>query len=131
MLRAGLNPDTDMRSIFAGSHDASAIAVQNGKVDAAAVADALYEAAVARGVIKGDEVLVVWKSDPIPGAPAVMRRDLPEPLKQRVRSAFGAMRDIPWSKGTIIKRWAPVTDAHFAVIRETAKILNLDLSKMQ
>ena len=44
MLRAGLNPDTDLRAIFAGSHDASILAVQNGKVDAAAVADALYEA---------------------------------------------------------------------------------------
>ncbi len=131
MLRAGLNPDTDMRAIFAGSHDASVIAVQNGKVDAAAVADALFEAAVTRGVVKADEVVIVWTSDPIPGAPVVMRRDLPEPLKQRIRAAFAAMHDIPWAKGTVIKRWVPATDANFAVIRETSKILNLDLRKMQ
>jgi len=131
MLRAGLNPDTDMRAIFAGSHDASAIAVQNGKVDAAAVADGLLDAAVARGVIKADEIVVVWTSDPIPGSPVVVRRDLPEPLKQRIQAAFYAMRDIPWSKGTIIKRWVPATDADFAVVRETAKVLNLDLRKMK
>ena len=131
MLRAGLNPDTDLRAIFAGSHDASAIAVQNGKVDAAAVADALYEAAVARGVIKADEMVIVWTSDPIPGAPLVIRRDLPEPLKQRIRAAFAAMHDIPWAKGTVIKRWVPATDENFAVIRETSKLLNLDLHKMQ
>jgi phosphonate transport system substrate-binding protein len=131
MLRAGVNPDQDLRAIFAGSHDASAIAVQNGKVDAAAVADGLLDAAVARGVVKADEIQVVWTSDPIPGAPAVMRRDLPEPLKQRIRAAFGAMHDIPWSKGTVIKRWAPATDADFAVVRETAKVLNLDLRKMK
>jgi len=131
MLRAGLNPDTDLRAIFAGSHDASAIAVQNGKVDAAAVADALYEAAVARGVIKADEMVIVWKSDPIPGAPMVIRRDLPEPLKQRIRAAFAAMHDIPWAKGTVIKRWVPASDENFAVIRETSKVLNLDLHKMQ
>ena len=131
MLRAGLNPDTDMRAIFAGSHDASVIAVQNGKVDAAAVADGLLEAAIARNMVKADEIQVVWKSDPIPGAPVVVRRDLPEPLKQRVRAAFASMRDIPWSKGTVIKRWVPATDANFAVVRETAKLLNLDLRKMK
>ena len=131
MLHAGLNPDTDMRAIFAGSHDASAIAVQNGKVDAAAVADGLFEAAVARGVVKGDEIAIVWTSDPIPGAPVVLRRDLPEPLKQRIRAAFASMRDIPWAKGTVIKRWVPATDETFAVVRETSKILNLDLSKMK
>jgi phosphonate transport system substrate-binding protein len=131
MLRAGLNPDKDMRAIFAGSHDASAIAVQNGKVDAAAVADGLFQAAVARGVINADEVMIVWTSEPIPGAPVVIRRDLPEPLKQRLRAAFAAMHDIPWAKGTIIKRWVPATDETFAVVRETSKLLNLDLRKMQ
>jgi phosphonate transport system substrate-binding protein len=41
------------------------------------------------------------------------------------------MRDVPWSKGTIIKRWVPTTDGNYAVVRETAKLLNLDLSKMK
>ena len=131
MIRAGLNPDTQLRAIFAGSHDASAIAVQNGKVDAAAVADALLDAAIARGVVKRDEIVIVWTSDPIPGAPVVMRRDLPEPLKQRIRAAFAAMHDVPWSKGTVIKRWVPASDADFAVVRDTAKLLNLDLRKMK
>jgi phosphonate transport system substrate-binding protein len=131
MLRAGLDPDTDLRAIFAGSHDASVIAVQNGKVDAAAVADGLLDAAIARGMVKADEIQIVWKSEPIPGAPVVYRRDLPEPLKQRIRAAFGAMHDIPWSKGTVIKRWVPATDESYAVVRETAKLLKLDLSKMK
>jgi phosphonate transport system substrate-binding protein len=131
MIRAGLNPDTDLRAIFAGSHDASVIAVQNGKVDAAAVADGLLDAAIARGMVKPDEIQVVWKSDPIPGAPAVMRRDLPAPLKERIRAAFAAMRDVPWSKGVVIKRWVPATDDNYVVVRETAKVLKLDLSKMR
>ncbi|MFO1319007.1 MAG: phosphate/phosphite/phosphonate ABC transporter substrate-binding protein [Burkholderiales bacterium] len=131
MIRAGLKPDTDLRAIFAGSHDASVIAVQNGKVDAAAVADGLLDAAIARGMVKADEIVIVWKSEPIPGAPVVMRRDLPEPMKQKIRAAFAGMRDVPWSKGTVIKRWVPTTDATFNVVRDTAKVLNLDLSKMK
>ncbi len=131
MLRAGLKPDTELRAIFAGSHDASVIAVQNGKVDAAAVADGLLDAAIARGMVKPEDIVVVWKSEPIPGSPVVMRRDLPEPVKQKIRAAFAGMREIPWSKGTIIKRWIPVTDETFQVVRETAKVLNLDLRKMK
>jgi len=102
MLQAGLNPDRDMRAIFAGSHDASVLALLNGKVDAAAVADRLLDAVVGRGLAKREDLVVVWQSEPIPGAPAVMRRDLPEDLKLRLRAAFAAMHDVPWSKGTVI-----------------------------
>lgn len=131
MLRAGLKPDTELRAIFAGSHDASVIAVQNGKVDAAAVADGLLDAAIARGMVKAEDLVIVWKSEPIPGSPVVMRRDLPEPVKQKIRAAFAGMREIPWSKGTIIKRWIPTTDDTFQVVRDTARLLNLDLRKMK
>ena len=47
------------------------------------------------------------------------------------RAAFASMHDLPWSKGTIIKRWVPATDADFVVVRDTAKVLNLDLRKMK
>lgn len=131
MLRAGLEPDTDLRAIFAGSHDAAAIAVQHGKVDAAAVADGLYEAAVARNMVKPEEIAVIWKSEPIPGFPVVMRRDLPEPVKRKIRAAFLGLRDVPWSKGAVIRRGSAATDADFDVVRETARLLNLDLRKMK
>ncbi len=131
MLQAGLNPDRDMRAIFAGSHDASVLALLNGKVDAAAVADRLLDAVVGRGLAKREDLVVVWQSEPIPGAPAVMRRDLPEDLKLRLRTAFAAMHDVPWSKGTVIKSWVPITDQHFEAVRGMATLLNLDLSKMK
>jgi phosphonate transport system substrate-binding protein len=131
MLQAGINPDTDMRAIFAGSHDASVLALLNGKVDAAAVADRLLDAVIGRGLAKREDLVVVWQSEPIPGAPVVMRRDLPEDFKVRLRAAFAAMHDVPWSKGTIIKSWVPATDQNFEVVRGMAKLLNLDLSKMK
>jgi len=131
MLQAGINPDTDLRAIFAGSHDASVLALLNGKVDAAAVADRLLDAVIGRGLAKREDLVVVWQSDPIPGAPVVMRRDLPDDFKARVRAAFAAMHDVPWSKGTVIKSWVPATDQNFEVVRGMAKLLNLDLSKMK
>lgn len=132
LIKAGYNPDTYFsRVIFSGGHDASALAVQNGKVDAAAVADALLDIAYSRGILKPDEVVVVWTSDPIPGAPVVYRRDLPADLKAKIRASFAQVHNIPWGPKATIKRFAPTDDAAYDVIRETAKLLNLDLKKMK
>ncbi len=132
LIKAGYNPDTFFsRVIFSGGHDASAIAVQNGKVDAAAIADALLETAYSRGMLKQDEVAVVWTSEPIPGAPMVYRRDLPADLKAKIRASFAQIHDMPWGPKSTIKRWVPTDDATYDVIRETAKLLGLDLKKMK
>lgn len=132
LIKAGIDPDTYFsRAIFSGGHDASAIAVQNGKVDAAAVADALLDVAYARGMIKKGEVEVIWTSDPIPGPPVVYRRDLPEERKAKIRKAFAQIHDVPWGPKTTISRWVPVQDSDYNVIRETAKLLNLDLKTMK
>jgi phosphonate transport system substrate-binding protein len=132
LLKAGLDPDKDFsRAIFSGGHDATAIAVQNGKVDAGAVADGLFDAAVARGVIKRDEIEIVWTSEPIPNAPFCMRRDLPAELKKILGDAFYALRDIPWGSKGVLKRWDPTDDRAYDGVREAAKILNLDLRKLK
>jgi phosphonate transport system substrate-binding protein len=132
MVKAGYDPDTYFsRLIYSGGHDASAIAVQNGKVDGAAIADALLEPAYSRGMLKKDEVAVVWTSDPIPGAPVVYRRDLPENVKAKLRESFAGIHDMPWGPKITIKRWVPVNDSAYDVIRDTAKLLNLDLKKMK
>jgi len=132
LSKIGFDADKDFsRVIFAGGHDAVAIAVQNGKVDAGAIAEGLFDAAVARGVIKRDELTIVWTSDPIAGSPFCMRRDLPADLKQKIREGFYAMRDIPWGSKGVLKRWEPIEDRAYDGVRDAAKILNLDLRKMK
>lgn len=132
LIKAGYDPETYFsRVIFSGGHDASAIAVQNGKVDAAAIADALLDTAYSRGMLKQDEVMVVWRSDPIPGAPVAYRRDLPEALKAKIRAAFAQIENMPWGPKATIKRWVPAGDAAYDVVRDTAKVLNLDLKKLK
>jgi len=132
LSKIGFDADKDFsRVIFAGGHDAVAIAVQNGKVDAGAIADGLFDAAVARGVIKRDELTIVWTSDPIAGSPFCMRRDLPADLKQRIREGFYAMRDVPWGSKGVLKRWEPIEDRAYDFVRDAAKVLNLDLRKLK
>ena len=132
LLKAGFNPDKDFgRVIFSGSHDSSAIAVQNKKVDAAAIADRILDAAVSKGLVKREDLVEVWKSDPIPESPTVWRKDLPADLKTRVQAAFLQVKDIPWSDQGLLNGFHPTNDAAYNIIRDTAKVLNLDLRKMK
>ena len=65
-IKAGYNPDTYFsRVIFSGEHHASAIA------------DAPLDVAYSRGMLKQDELAVIWTSDPVPGGLVAYRRDPP------------------------------------------------------
>ena len=132
LMKAGLNTDKDFsRVIFSGSHDSNAIAVQNKKVDAAAIADRILDAAITKGLVKREDIVEVWRSAPIPESPTVWRKDLSPDLKKRIQAAFLQVKDIPWSDQGMLNGFFPTNDAAYDVIRETAKSLNLDLKKMK
>jgi phosphonate transport system substrate-binding protein len=132
LMKAGLDTDKDFgRVIFSGSHDSNAIAVQNRKVDAAAIADRILDAAISKGLAKREDLNIVWESDPIPESPTVWRKDLSPDLKKRVQAAFLEVKDIPWSDQGLLNGFHPTNDAAYNIIRDTAKLLNLDLKKMK
>ena len=132
LIQAGFNPDKDFgRVIFSGSHDSNAVAVQNKRIDAVAIADRILDAAIAKGLAKREDLVVVWKSQPIPESPTVWRKDLDPELKKRVQAAFLQVKDIPWSDQGELNGFHPTNDKAYDVIRDTAKALNLDLRKMK
>jgi phosphonate transport system substrate-binding protein len=117
--------------LFTGSHDANALAVANKRVDAATIADRILDTAISRGHIDRDKINIVWNSEPIPESPTVWRRNLPQELKNRIRTAFLNIRDITWADQGKLNRFVETNDAAYNVIRETARVLNLDLSRMR
>ena len=52
-------------------------------------------------------------------------------LKRRIQAAFLEVKDIPWSDQGMLNGFKPTNDAAYNVIRDTAKVLNLDLKKMK
>ncbi|MEX5665780.1 phosphonate ABC transporter substrate-binding protein [Pseudomonas neuropathica] len=128
----GFAPDTLFkRVIFSGSHDASILAVENKKVDAAAVADRIFASAVAKGVVKQDDFEIVWSSKPIPESPMVWRKALDPELKKKVADALASIKDVPWGDQGVLNGFQPTTDASYDVVRDTAKVLDLDLRSMK
>lgn len=130
--QAGFAPDSLFkRVIFSGSHDASILAVENKKVDAAAVADRIFASAVAKGVVKQDDFEIVWSSKPIPESPMVWRKALDPELKKKVADALASIKDVPWGDQGVLNGFQPTTDASYDVVRDTAKVLDLDLRSMK
>ncbi len=130
-----IDPDKDFKSvIYAGGHDAAALAVKNRKVDAASMDDITFNNMKEKGLITPDQdIKIIFKSDPIPGSPWAWRKDLPADLKTKIKNAFMNVAKEDQAAlsayGGKVEGYADTKDANYNVIRETAKILNLDLSK--
>ncbi|AZG08528.1 phosphonate ABC transporter substrate-binding protein [Pigmentiphaga sp. H8] len=132
LLQAGYDPDSFFgRVVFSGSHDASILAVANKKVDAASVADRILASAIAKGQVRQDDLRVVWSSNPIPESPMVWRKDLDPALKQKLAQALANVKDLPWGDQGVLNGFQPTNDAAYDVVRETAKVLKLDLRSMK
>jgi phosphonate transport system substrate-binding protein len=136
MRKVGLDPDKDVRGIYAGSHTASFEALRNHKVDAGELNSEQIESATQRGHYKDGDVVFLWKSDPIPIDPIALRGDLPESFKKRFVEALlnldlsqinEADRKIIGAHGL---RFVAQTDAAYDGIRDLVKTLNINLATM-
>jgi phosphonate transport system substrate-binding protein len=133
LTKAGLDPDKDIKTQFSGGHDATALAVKNKKVDAGAMASEIYERLVNKKMISTDEIIVFFKSDPLPLDPWAYRKDLPQEIKDKVKKALLEIdkKDPEALKGTSFIKFKEVDDSRYDAIRDVAKTLNLDLKKLK
>lgn len=100
LLKNKINPDKDFKSkIFAGKHDASFLAVKNGKVDAGAVGDFYFWRWRDRGILKMEKYdepndklinaeLRVIGCQKVPNTPMVTLKDFGDDFIDRMRKAF-------------------------------------------
>jgi phosphonate transport system substrate-binding protein len=115
----GLNPEKDFKSLYySGIHQASLIAVKEGKVNAAGIADEVYDLAMSRGQLKKEDVRIVFESDPIPGSPFVVRTNLPKDLQDKLRKGLMALGNVQFGKLGVVKAMDPATDKDYDTVRE-------------
>lgn len=115
LLAEGLDPSensTDITAIFAGGHDASVIAVNNGDCDAGFAYDTMItEQLIESGDIPGvidlveDEnvneaeasIQIIWKSTPIAAPPLAVGRWLPESLQEAIIEVVTTKVNVDWA----------------------------------
>jgi len=125
LLDSGLETKKDYKENFLGAHDAVAVAVQNGHAQAGGLSKPIFESLVSRGIISLDKVKVLQVSKPYPQYPWAMRSDLKPELKDAIRTAFTGLKDKKVLKPFKAEGFGAMTDAHYDVIRDLSKSLNL------
>jgi len=137
LRKADLDPDKDVRAIYAGSHTSSSEALYNHKVDAGELNSEQLESAKQRGHYKDGDLVFLWKSDPIPTDPFAVSGDLPAAFKTQVIEVLQNLdlstldaADRKIMVGAGITRLVPQTDGAYDGIRDLVKTLNIDLEKL-
>lgn len=121
LIKLGINPDKDMKTVFAGTHPTSVLSVWNGKAPAGATHEGNLVNLAKEGQIKwcaypdgkfniprteaeiralydscpDGSIVVVAQSDPIPSTPFAIRTEMPESFKQAVKDALLEIKDDP------------------------------------
>jgi phosphonate transport system substrate-binding protein len=137
LRKAGIDPDTGIHPLYAGSHTASFEALRNRKVDAGELNSVLIDSATDAGEYTPSAFVTLWKSDPIPNDAIAVRRDLPAAFKKRFSAVLMALplaqlppdliKVFP-AKGTT--KFVPMPDSAYDVIRDLVKTLHIDLNKL-
>lgn len=127
---AGLKPQKDYQEAFIGSHDAVAIAVQNGNAQVGGLSKPIYETLLKKETISPAKVKVIAESKPYPQYPWTMRSDLSPELKAKIRTAFIELEDKKVLEPFKADGFGAIADRDYDSIRELAKILKLDLEKV-
>jgi phosphonate transport system substrate-binding protein len=137
LRKGGLDPDKDVKALYAGSHTASFEAIYNHKVDAGELNSEQLESATQRGHYKDGDLVFLWKSDPIPTDPVAIRGDLPGPFKKKLADALQHLdltsldpADRKIMVGAGITQLVPQPDQAYDGIRDLVKTLNIDLQKL-
>ena len=130
LKKYGLTGGKDYQVVHLGTHDAVARAVQAGQVPAGALSEAIYRSLVARKMIDDTKIRHIDLSDPIPNYPMTMQGYLKPELKTAIRQAFLDIKDPAILKSFRVEGFAATDDRAYDILRDTAKILDLDLAKM-
>jgi phosphonate transport system substrate-binding protein len=132
MMDNHIIPESDLKKvIYSGGHDASILAVAEGKVDAASVADRIYAIACAKKATDCDKIKVIWTSPAIPNDPLFYRKAISDDMKKKIRDAFYGIKNLTFGEMGTVARFDPTTDTNYDVVRNIAKTLKLDLTKMK
>lgn len=131
LVREGLVADKDYTAVFLGTHDAVARAVLAGQVQAGGMSEDIFKALVAKGSLDGTKIKILGTSDPIPNYPMVMQGSLDPALKAAIKNSFLTLKDPVILKTFRAEGFVATDDKAYDILRETATVLNLDLTKFK
>lgn len=123
-------PDYFFKTVaYSGKHDSSVMGVSKGDYDAAAVASQVLQSMDDAGLVKKDELKVVDETQEIPNAAYVIRSELPEELKKKIKDFYLNYDDEEYFKafykdGSI--RFVEAKDDDYEGVKDITKVLGIE-----
>ncbi|MDZ8105061.1 MAG: phosphonate ABC transporter substrate-binding protein [Nostoc sp. DedQUE12a] len=106
------------RLIFAGNHEACALAVANKQVNVATVSSEALQRLELTNPEARKKIEIIWQSSMIPSDPIAYRQDLPADIKSKFQNFFYSYKDEKILKPLKIAAFAPADDKVWNTIRE-------------
>ncbi|MDH5534362.1 MAG: putative selenate ABC transporter substrate-binding protein, partial [Betaproteobacteria bacterium] len=130
MMKAGINPDKDLRVAFSGAHDATAFQVAGGKVDAGALNISVWEKLVNEKRIDTQQVSVFYTTPPYYDYNWTVRGDLDPKIVTKIKEAFLALDPNNPAHAEILKlqraaRFVPTKPENYKGIEDAARSAGL------
>jgi phosphonate transport system substrate-binding protein len=130
LAKQGLIGDADYKVVHLGQHDAVARAVAAGQVPAGALSETIYRVLVENQKVDPAKLRQIALSDPIPNYPMTVQGFLRPELKDAIKRAFLDLKDPAILKLFRVEAIAAATDRDYDVLRDMAKVLDLDIAKL-
>lgn len=131
MLAAKVDPERDLKSIlYTGRHDATILAVAQGKADVGALSALVWHQFVERGKVDPGDVSVFYTTPPYYNGNLSVHADLPAELRERITQAFLALgRDTPEGAHVLklqrASRYITTSAGNYSGIRAAAEMAGL------
>ena len=137
LKQAGIDPNTGIKPIYAGSHTASYEAILNHKVDAGELNSDTIAAAEVEHQYDPKNFVVLWQSQPIPQDPIAVYGKLKPALKAKLTHVLQTLSlgELTADEQKVIDsdygRLVPINNAAYQQIVDLVGILHIDLTKLK
>ena len=98
----GLVAERDFKPAFSGKHDNSILGVANKDYDAAAIANSVLNRMIARGVVKPEQLVSLYKSQTFPTTGYGTVYNLKPELQEKIKEAFFGF---PWEGSALLQEF--------------------------
>jgi phosphonate transport system substrate-binding protein len=129
----GMEADKDYEPVFSGKHDNSILGVANKDYPAASIANSVKLRMISRGVVKPEQLEVIYKSETFPTTGYGYVYNLKPELAEKVKQAFFTFN---WDGTDLLKefqsseppqeKFIPITyQQHWQVVRDIDKAMGV------
>ena len=126
LLKINISVKNDFKNVFyAGSHDACLLSVLNGHADVCAMSSRNFDARLADGTFKREDIKIIHTSSPVPPPPLAYSKRLPQEVRDKIKAATleAHKHGKIGGYGGEMEKYIEVKDSDYDLLREVDRLL--------